>query len=59
MIKGHPNGIAVDWTMDEEDKLGEMVRDHDLTVSFLPYVFHVQVAQKCLENKKTWLQLLM
>ena len=52
MIKGHPHGVAVDWTMDEDEKLGEMIRDHDLTVSFLPYVFHVQVAKKCLEFKK-------
>jgi len=53
MIKGHPHGVAVDWTMDEEEKLGEMIRDHDLTVSFLPYVFHVQVAKKCLEYQKS------
>jgi len=52
MINEHPNGVAVDWTMDEDEKLGKMIRDHDLTVSFLPYVFHVQVAQKCLEYQK-------
>src|ERR1035437_7178928 len=52
MIQGNPHGIAEDWTMDEDEKLGEMIRDHDLTVSFLPYVFHVQVAKKCLEFKK-------
>jgi saccharopine dehydrogenase (NADP+, L-glutamate forming) len=52
MINGHPHGVAVDWTMDEDEKLGEMIRDHDLTVSFLPYVFHVQVAKKCLEHQK-------
>jgi len=52
MIKGHPNGVAVYWTMDEEDQLGEMIKDHDLTVSFLPYVFHVQVAKKCLKYQK-------
>jgi saccharopine dehydrogenase (NADP+, L-glutamate forming) len=52
MIKGNPHGVAIDWTMDEDEKLGEMIRDHDITVSFLPYVFHVQVAIKCLENNK-------
>ena len=52
MILGHPNGVVVDWTMDDEDRLDEMVMNHDLTVSMLPYVFHVQVARKCLKHKK-------
>jgi len=52
MIQGNPHGVAIDWTMEEDEKLGEMIRDHNLTVSFLPYVFHVQVAKKCLEYKK-------
>jgi len=52
MIQGNPHGVAINWTMDEDEKLGEMIRDHDLTVSFLPYVFHVQVAKKCLKYKK-------
>jgi len=52
MIQGNPHGVAIDWTMDEEEKLGEMIRDHDITVSFLPYVFHVQVAKKCLKYQK-------
>lgn len=52
MIQGHPNGVVIDWVMDQEDKLDEMVMDHDLTVSFLPYLFHLQVAMKCLKHKK-------
>jgi saccharopine dehydrogenase (NADP+, L-glutamate forming) len=52
MIQDHPNGEVVDWTMDEEERLDEMVIKHDLTVSFLPYVFHLQVAMKCLKHKK-------
>jgi len=52
MIQGHPNGEVIDWVMDQEDKLDEMVMDHDLTVSFLPYLFHLQVAMKCLKHKK-------
>ena len=52
MIQGHPNGVAIDWTMDEEEKLDGMIMNHDLTVSMLPYVFHVQVAKKCLKHHK-------
>ena len=52
MIQGHPNGEVIDWVMDQDDKLNEMVMAHDLTVSFLPYLFHLQVAMKCLKHKK-------
>lgn len=52
MILGHPNGVVEDWTMADEDRLDELVMSHDLTVSMLPYVFHVQVARKCLKHKK-------
>jgi saccharopine dehydrogenase-like NADP-dependent oxidoreductase len=52
MIQGHPNGVAIEWTMDDEDKLDEMVMNNDLTVSLLPYTYHVMVAKKCLKHKK-------
>jgi saccharopine dehydrogenase-like NADP-dependent oxidoreductase len=52
MIQGHPNGMAVEWTMDDENKLDEMVMNSDLIVSLLPYTYHVSVAKKCLKHKK-------
>jgi saccharopine dehydrogenase (NADP+, L-glutamate forming) len=52
MIQGHPNGVAIEWTVDDADKLDEMVMNNDLIVSLLPYVHHVMVAKKCLEHKK-------
>lgn len=52
MIGGHPNGQSVAWTVDKEDKLDQMIADHDLTVSLLPYLFHVMVAKKCIRLKK-------
>ncbi|MDP4291176.1 MAG: saccharopine dehydrogenase NADP-binding domain-containing protein, partial [Bacteroidota bacterium] len=52
MIQDYPNGKAIEWTVDDQAKLDEMVRDHDLTVSLLPYTYHVMVAKKCLEHKK-------
>lgn len=52
MIGGHPNGTSLTWTVDQEDKLDELVRDHDLTVSLLPYAYHVMVAEKCIAHGK-------
>ncbi len=39
MINGHPNGSSCDWSMDDPASLDKMVKDHDLTVSLLPYRF--------------------
>lgn len=52
MIAGNPAGSAVDWSMDNPEELDRMVASHDLTVSLLPYKFHVDVARVCLKNKK-------
>ncbi|MBE0675099.1 MAG: saccharopine dehydrogenase NADP-binding domain-containing protein [Bacteroidales bacterium] len=52
MINGHPAGKSVDWSMDDPALLEEMVAEHDLTVSLLPYRFHVDVAMVCLRHLK-------
>jgi saccharopine dehydrogenase-like NADP-dependent oxidoreductase len=52
MIAGHPNGRAVAWTVEQEAELDQMIADHDLTVSLLPYLYHVMVAKKCIRLKK-------
>lgn len=52
MIDKHKNGIAIAWTVDQEKELDKMVSDHDLTVSLLPYRYHVMVAEKCIAHKK-------
>ncbi len=52
MIDGHPNGTAVAWTVDDEATLSEMVKNHDLTVSLLPWAHHVMVAKICIAHKK-------
>jgi saccharopine dehydrogenase-like NADP-dependent oxidoreductase len=52
MIAGHPNGIAVAWTVEDEDTLSKMIADHDLSVSLLPYLHHLLVAKYCLMHKK-------
>lgn len=52
MIDGHKNGIAIGWTVEQEEELDKMVREHDLTVSLLPYAYHVMVAKRCIAHKK-------
>src|SRR5512138_1892264 len=52
MIGGHPNGTSVTWEADDEATLGTLVARHDLTVSLLPYAFHVMVARHCIQNRK-------
>lgn len=52
MIAGHQNGTALEWTVEKEAELDKMVADHDLTVSLLPYRYHVMVAKKCIGHRK-------
>lgn len=52
MIGGDPNGEAVTWEATDEKSLDALIAAHDITVSLLPYVFHVGVAKRCLKNRK-------
>ena len=49
LIDGHPNGEAIAWTVDQEDKLKDMIKDSDLVVSLLPANFHPVIAEHCIE----------
>ena len=52
MINGNPLGASLDWSMDDQDALDRLVAEYDITVSLLPYKFHVDVAKVCLKHKK-------
>ncbi|MBU1014173.1 MAG: saccharopine dehydrogenase NADP-binding domain-containing protein [Bacteroidetes bacterium] len=52
MINGHSNGNSIAWTVDQETLLDEMIAEHDLTVSLLPYAHHVMVAKLCIKHGK-------
>lgn len=53
VIKDNPHGksIFLDFKEDK-DLLNRLVAEHDLTVSLLPYAFHVEVAKLCIKHKK-------
>lgn len=52
LIKNRKNGAAVEWTIDNLEKLEKLVAGHDLTVSLLPYTHHVTVAKLCIKYRK-------
>ncbi len=52
MIQNHPNGEAVSWTVEDLPKLDKMIASHDLTVSLLPWVHHIMVAEHCIKHRK-------
>lgn len=52
MIGDHPNGTSLAWTVDDEATLDRLVQEHDLSVSLLPYAYHVMVAKLCIKHKK-------
>ncbi|MCH8967017.1 MAG: saccharopine dehydrogenase NADP-binding domain-containing protein [Planctomycetes bacterium] len=52
LIDGHPNGTALPLLADDQDKLAELIREHDLTISLLPAPLHPVVAKLCIEHRK-------
>jgi len=52
LVKGHKNGEAIQWTTDNKAKLIEIVRDSSVVVSLLPYTYHTEVAEICIQEKK-------
>jgi saccharopine dehydrogenase (NADP+, L-glutamate forming) len=52
MVNNHLNGTIVTWDIKDEETLGKLVSVHDLTVSLLPYLFHLIVANQCVKHGK-------
>jgi saccharopine dehydrogenase (NADP+, L-glutamate forming) len=53
MLNGHPNGFHVQWSMEESNKLEQIINESDIAVSLLPYKFHTEVAKVCLKHHKS------
>lgn len=52
LINGHPDGAARSLNVEDTGALRAMVPEADLVISLLPYTYHVQVAQLCIEFGK-------
>ncbi len=52
LIDNHPKGKVLQWVVDDNEKLQQLVADADIVISLIPYEHHVQVAKTCLAHKK-------
>ena len=50
LIDGHPQGIARALNAENVEVLRAMISEADLAISLLPYTYHVQVAELCIET---------
>jgi saccharopine dehydrogenase-like NADP-dependent oxidoreductase len=52
LVKDHPRGRALALNVNDEAAMEDLIRQSDLAVSMLPYVYHPQVAALCVKHKK-------
>jgi saccharopine dehydrogenase (NADP+, L-glutamate forming) len=52
MINKNPLGSSLHWSMDDPATLDKLVSESDITVSFLPFRFHTEIAKVCLKHGK-------
>jgi len=52
LVAGHPNGKPVELNVTDDAMLEKLVSEHDLSVSLLPYTYHVKVAKLCIKHRK-------
>ena len=52
LVKGFKNGKALLINVNDKSTVDALVKEHDIIVSLLPWVFHVQVAELCIKNNK-------
>ena len=53
LIGDHPHGEAVAFDITKDSaKLGELIAGADLAVSMLPYIYHVEIAEACVQQCK-------
>ena len=52
IIDNHPRGLSESLNIKDNTKLEKLISQSDITVSLVPYQYHVKVAKMCIENKK-------
>jgi len=52
IIDGKTNGKAIELNVKNDELLEELIKESNLTVSLLPYTYHVKVAEFCIKHKK-------
>lgn len=51
-IDNHPNGVAIQFTLDQEELRKELVQSSDLVISMLPAFLHIELAKDCVTYGK-------
>jgi len=49
LVEGYANGRARQLDVQNETALANLIREHDIIISLLPWIHHVKVANLCLE----------
>jgi len=52
LIDGHERGEALSLNVEDKAALEKLVSENDLSISLLPYAYHVTVAEFCIQYKK-------
>jgi saccharopine dehydrogenase (NADP+, L-glutamate forming)/spermidine synthase len=52
LIDNHPQGVAAELNLKNEEVLKDKISKADLVISMVPYSFHPKVARYCIEFKK-------
>jgi len=52
LVGDHPRGTALPLNVKDDAELEKLVSSHDLTISLVPYAYHVKVAKLCIKYKK-------
>jgi saccharopine dehydrogenase-like NADP-dependent oxidoreductase len=51
IIDNHQRGKAISLNVRDENLLEKLISESDITVSILPYIYHVKVAKICIKHK--------
>ncbi len=52
LVEGFPNGEALPINVNDTEKLANLIKEHEIIVSLLPWVHHQKVSDLCLELNK-------
>lgn len=52
IVGSHERGKAESLNINDDSKLERLISESDITVSLVPYRYHLKIAKLCIENKK-------
>jgi saccharopine dehydrogenase-like NADP-dependent oxidoreductase len=52
LVQGYTNGAALTLNINNQEQLDDLISQSDITISLVPYTYHVQIAELCIKHKK-------